>query len=968
MMDIIPAVGSAKKRGWKQLAEHNLLRTEWKLPARLRKPISGKDSLRSQKQAPFEVEKRFIKTDHPAGKPPRFEKESHYIKTSSEYHTGDVYMKSRPELLLSVPPYRGVGFKLGAVRKREPNKKTAVDKKRFNKKVSIRGGEQGVSRSSLEIKKRVSKVKGGMDLGGTKKVSVGVFRPIFHKKDIGSSLPNRESKEVEDSGLKPRVEAEIRDVPYKFTGEALSGDERVKSERRSVEEAGVEIYGEANERQAGDRILTIPRRKIEEFIERCVAVKTTVKGTIKKGLSLFSFRGIGLAWPRAVAHIVILLSLSLVVWGLVYNLNQVGRGMLALRGVSGAVNSAYDDIMGAQTAMAETNLAESEQRFIRAQEKLVQAQKGMREALSVSGVIMQYLDVTGTVRSGEELLVSGEKLSQAGRHLASGVACLTNFNPQEVNESFGEKDVDLSACLEKFVNELGLAELYLGEAQESLSRADGLLLPNDIREKVDSLEVMVGKLKQLVSAVLRNSDALRVLLGVDREKQYLLLFQNNHEMRPTGGFIGSIGLVDVDRGKVEEIDIKSVYDPDGQLKQFIIPPEPLRPIANRWYMRDANWFVDYELSAKKIAQFFEKEGGPTVDGVIALNPELISNFLGLVGPVEMKEYQVTVDESNFWDVTQDQVSYSYDKQLNQPKRFIADLAPEILDRVLKVSGADLWSVLEIINQAIGEKNLLVYFKDRELQEKINDLGWSGKLPKGKRGLLAVNNANIGGHKSDQFIEQEIDYRLALGSSREVDVFVTVRRTHNGPSEGEKYDYPDKENPAVKDNVVWQRVLVPENAELVEARGFRSASDVPSYVTAEDDPYWEPDVDVWEWSMNQKTHESGTVIGFESGYKYFANWQITPPGESTIGMYHYRVPEAALMPSMFDPVERFEVYVAKQPGDERTSVRIELLVPESMQIMEVVPEGGITWKKDNNVVYRGKLKKDLLLGSVYGHRS
>jgi len=625
---------------------------------------------------------------------------------------------------------------------------------------------------------------------------------------------------------------------------------------------------------------------------------------------------------------------------------------LAWQGMSGSViKETYEDLLGAQTAIAETNFSEGEERLLQAQTRLKEVQDSMQEALSISGVIIQYLDVTGTVRSGDELLEAGQSLTLAGQHLARGAGCL------------GEGK-NLTVCLEQMTSEFNAANQLLDEAEVSLEKVDGLFLSDEIKTKVESLKGIVIDLKQFLSVFLDNSDVLSALLGVDREKQYLLLFQNNHEMRPTGGFIGSVGLVDVDRGKIEEVDVQSVYDPDGQLNKFIIPPEPLRPIVDRWYLRDANWFVDYALRAKKVAQFFEKEGGPTVDGVIALDPEVIRELLALVGPVEVPEYQVTVDENNFWDVTQDQVSYSYDKELNRPKQFIADLAPEIISRVLNISGSDTWQVLGAVSEAVREKHLLVYFKDKDLQERAEEFGWDGRIPKDKQGLLAVNNANIGGHKSDQFVDQEIDYRLTLDKEGDVDVWLTIRRTHNGPSEGAHFDYPDKENPAVKDNVVWQRVLVPLEAELIEAKGFRAKSEVPSYIVHEDNDYMEPDTDVFEWESSQEVHDSGTTIGFESGYKFFANWQITSPGDTTIGMYHYRIPRRKALPNIIDPAQSFEAYVVKQPGDERSSVRVELVLPQGMKVVHTVPAGGITQEADNTVVYRGKLRTDLLVGAVY----
>ena len=66
-----------------------------------------------------------------------------------------------------------------------------------------------------------------------------------------------------------------------------------------------------------------------------------------------------------------------------------------------------------------------------------------------------------------------------------------------------------------------------------------------------------------------------------------------------------------------------------------------------WTMHDANWFPNFPTSAEKVSWFYEKTGGRTVDGVIAITPELLRDLLAITGPIDMPEYDKTINADNF---------------------------------------------------------------------------------------------------------------------------------------------------------------------------------------------------------------------------------------------------------------------------------------------------------------------------------
>lgn len=640
-----------------------------------------------------------------------------------------------------------------------------------------------------------------------------------------------------------------------------------------------------------------------------------------------------------------------------WQLVVIGQWYRVAGGVVEQTKSALAEISSAGQVLAAYDFEQSEQKFAEGQRLLEEAQAQLSSALSESESIVNLADVAGVMKSGDALLGSSAKLAAAGKHLSRGVDHLSGSLEESV-EALTQAGQDLS-----------LAATSLAEAEEELGRVNKLVLPTEIKTKVEALETLLPKVRGPLDQYLMHEEVVLNLLGADHNRQYLLVFQNNHEIRPTGGFIGSLGLVNVDRGKVENIDVQTVYDPDGQLAEFIAPPEPLTAIVHRWFLRDANWFVDYETSAKKIASFFEKEGGSTVDGVIALTPEVIKDLLKITGPITVPGHEVTVDSENFTAITQDLVTYSYDREENDPKKFLRDFAPLLLEKVFKAEDGKTWEMVNALSHAATSKQLLVYFQDQQAQKVAQAAGWAGKLPVDAKNLVAVNNANIGGHKSDQFVDQEVDYRAQVLESGEVEVVLTVRRTHNGPTEALAAEYPEGENPAYRDNVVWQRVLVPKEAQLIEASGFTAAADVPRPLEESKEDFddladiVEPDPDLAEWQRAQSQDSSGAVIGQESGYKYFANWMVTKPGATTVGLYRYRLTAQDKI-NFLDKVSAHQVLFVKQPGDTRTTARAEISLPSSEQIVHTVPNEGVTRPSSQTAIYRSALDRDRLVGVVY----
>jgi hypothetical protein len=254
------------------------------------------------------------------------------------------------------------------------------------------------------------------------------------------------------------------------------------------------------------------------------------------------------------------------------------------------------------------------------------------------------------------------------------------------------------------------------------------------------------------------------LLGFRGEKTFLVLFQNNFELRPTGGFMGSYGLLKFDRGKAD-LTVEDIYAPDGQVAYHIDPPAPIQEAfkLGTWRLRDANWDPDFPESAKTLEWFFDKAGISYIDGVIATNLSTFQKLLKIVEPVPLLDYSEEITEKNVWEKAQFYSQENFFPGSRQKKEFLSDLSKEVLKKFLSSSLVQKFQAGKVLYRALGEKQVLMYSNNEEAQKQLEALNWAGATQKPRclpwlsscvADSLFVVEANLGVNKANCCIERK----------------------------------------------------------------------------------------------------------------------------------------------------------------------------------------------------------------------
>lgn len=270
----------------------------------------------------------------------------------------------------------------------------------------------------------------------------------------------------------------------------------------------------------------------------------------------------------------------------------------------------------------------------------------------------------------------------------------------------------------------------------------------------------------------------------DTQKTFLILFQNNMEIRPGGGYIGSFGILKLKNGEVADLQTHDLSNFDARIPDTIIPPYPMEETLNihSWKLRDSNWSPDFPTNAQKAEEFYYLgKGEEKFDGVISITANVLASFLKVTGPIEISGYPGTFDSENAIISLEYQVEKGYAQQgieKGERKSVMNLLAQEIMNRISNLGSAQKLELANIILEDLGKKDIQFYFQNSELQKSVEQSKWSGEVDENwNKDYLMVVDANLGAFKSDYFVKRSIDYSVDLSKNTpESKLLITYNHT------------------------------------------------------------------------------------------------------------------------------------------------------------------------------------------------
>ncbi|NTW22132.1 DUF4012 domain-containing protein [Candidatus Falkowbacteria bacterium] len=556
------------------------------------------------------------------------------------------------------------------------------------------------------------------------------------------------------------------------------------------------------------------------------------------------------------------------------------KGTVLFAAVSQAKDRVVRNVADSLSSLAGASKAAADKDFLNATRSLSEAKQGFvgaqQELSSINDLLLKLAGAAPSPElklagNSKAILAAAESASSLGQNLTQAISYFT--------ADFAST-TDLAAKLENINVQARAAADNSRLLNQELNSIDMQAIPDGLHNQFIFIRNKSNDLYKSLEELSNLSDAANLFLGLNQDRRYLLIFQNNAEARATGGFFGSFALIDFSKGKIKKIETPGggSYDTDAGLRERIIAPEPLQLVNAQWHFWDSNWWPDWPTSAKKIAWFYEKSAGPSVDGVISFTPTVMEELLRAVGPIDMTaQYGVTIDADNFWDVTQE-FSEQKPDVTKTPKKIIGDLMNQLLAEIPKRMNKEIsLKLLALADKELSERQILLYFFNDELENTVQRFGWDGRVKATNWDYLSVINSNIAGGKSDRRIRQTFTHNAVLQPDGTIIDEVKIKREHTAGN---------REPFAGVRNVDWMRVYVPHGSQLLEATGFETPS---STFFDKPDDTWEHDPSLAAEEQAQVDPMSGTKIYDEAGKTVFANWSMIDPGQTEEITLRYRLP-------------------------------------------------------------------------------
>ena len=306
------------------------------------------------------------------------------------------------------------------------------------------------------------------------------------------------------------------------------------------------------------------------------------------------------------------------------------------------------------------------------------------------------------------------------------------------------------------------------------------------------------------------------LLAQDnKERTFLILFQNNMELRPGGGYIGTFGVLKIKNGHITQLQTNDLSNFDGRVPDGIPTPYPMKETLNvsDWKMRDSNWSPDFATNAQKAEYFYYLgQGQEKFDGVMAINTNVLTSFLKVTGPVQLDGYPGAYDSENAILALEYQVEKGYAQQgisKGERKTVMNSLADAIMKKVFALKTSQKIDLAKIILGDLNQKDIQLYFMDPQLEKSAETAGWAGAVDQSwNRDYLMMVDANLNSFKSDYYIKRSFDYTIDLsGDTPKADLKITYVHT------AKQADWMTKNYQS------YLRVYVPQGSWLDSSQGL-----------------------------------------------------------------------------------------------------------------------------------------------------
>jgi hypothetical protein len=455
-------------------------------------------------------------------------------------------------------------------------------------------------------------------------------------------------------------------------------------------------------------------------------------------------------------------------------------------------------------------------------------------------------------------------------------------------------------------------------------------LPLGVGNRIGDWQKRLVRERERLMAIRKIVAELPELLGVGGRREYMVLLQNQMELRPTGGFIGSYGILSFDNGKLINFVVNDVYEADGQLKGHVEPPEAIKKYLGEagYFMRDANWKANFVEASKEIQWFLEKETGRKVDGVIGINLEVAKAILAVTGEIRVTDFGEKINKDNLYEQAEYYSETKFFPGSKQKASFLGGISRQLFEEIKAAKGEKRWKMAEAILLMLNNREIQIAVNNEKTAGVLAEAGWDGGMFNGEcaterclADYLFPVEANLGVNKVNYFIKRQTEMLVEIGTNA---VVRTVKIAYENTAKSNAWPGGEYKN--------YLRVYLPAGINLAGVKINDGSTGEIIKTIGEDE--------MTVANIGRKT-EVGMLV-------------MVPINSKRVVELKYASPINLLSGDKFSYLN----YLQKQSGWGDTGLVTLVTIPEDWQPVQVEPEATVVGGK---LLFNRRWERDIKLG-------
>jgi hypothetical protein len=451
--------------------------------------------------------------------------------------------------------------------------------------------------------------------------------------------------------------------------------------------------------------------------------------------------------------------------------------------------------------------------------------------------------------------------------------------------------------IEKNNYKLEEASYKIALASQIVNNLNTTVFPGVLQDKILEVKDIISQLEEGTESFREINSFLPDLLGVSERKRYLVFLQNEAEIRSTGGWLTSYGVIGIEGGQIRELFVDDIYNADGTLRvqnKRYTPPRSMSgalEITN-WPFALVNWYPDLLDTLNEAEPFVKDLGkGNTVDGLITIDVTFIQKLLKEWGGIEVPGETELITSDNLHSKIF-QMHEEFVPGSTQKTTFLANLANEVVKKILSMNIGELIELSDVFESSLNEKHLQATFKNRSAFNFFSTRNWANSMSLKYNTAPIAIDWNWGGNKANLYLDKNHNLTINIKDLDTIDFTYSLTVENSSTSE----EYPEG------DYINYQRIYVPPGAKILRINGIEEN----------------------EYSVYR-----------EGGFKVIGGWFNVPIKSTNTLDISYRIErgeQETNFPITLQEQNAFlDINLFKQPGEKRHAYKLDITYPSTWNL-------------------------------------